>query len=121
MTRIAITYLLLSVTTSLYSWYLDMRHERTFIDPDVTVLEVIAGTFLCLLFARIALLHFEGAASDGWNITAGAFIFGGGPVVLWQAFRYFYRKGKRAAFKKKGLDSANKTDGITNKQETLTR
>mgnify|MGYP006931608930 CR=1 FL=1 len=43
--HILFTYLVLAFTTGLYSWYLDLRHERTYINPDITVIEVIVGTF----------------------------------------------------------------------------
>lgn len=108
------TFAMLALTTSLYSWYLDLRHERKFIDPDVTVLEVIAGTFICLLFAGIALPEQSSeTAVYGWLITCAAFLVGGAPVVLWQFGRIVYRHGKRAALAKKGLKNAIKTDAAT--------
>lgn len=113
--HIALTFTMLALTTSLYSWYLDLRHERTYINPDITVLEVIAGTFICLLFAGLALPeHSSGTMLDGWLITCAAFLVGGAPVVVWQLARIFYRRGKRAAFAtKKGLSNATKSDAIT--------
>jgi hypothetical protein len=112
--HILFTYLVLAFTTGLYSWYLDLRHERTYINPDITVIEVIVGTFICLLFAGIALPADSHSAMVGWLITCGAFLSGGLPVVLWQLARIFYRRGKRAAFKKKGIENAIKTNGTPN-------
>lgn len=107
---LVIAYSTLFLTTGLYA-----------VNPDVTVIEVVFGTFICLLAAGNAVVYGAGIyAWDGWMYTAGSFLVGGAPIIIWQIGRMFYRRGKYEGYtnRKRGGTNA-KTSSVANTQDEV--
>lgn len=119
---LTIAYSMLFLATGLYAWILDIRHDRNGVNPDVTVVEVVFGTFICLLAAGNAITYGTGTSAwEGWMYTAGSFLVGGAPIIIWQIARMFYRRGKYEGYTNRKRGGAHaKTSSVADTQDEAT-
>ena len=119
---LTIAYVTLFLSSGMYAWILDIRPDRNGVNSDVTVVEVVFGTFMCLLAAGNAVVYGTGTyAWDGWMVSAGSFLVGGAPIIIWQIGRMFYRRGKYESYtnrKRGGVHGNQATSAADTQKET---
>lgn len=81
--NIALVFFILFLTTTVYAILLQ-RTRGAGIEPAYTWLEVVIGSFLCLLASGVIIRTNTLAAWESYQIVCASFVVGGTPIIAWQ-------------------------------------